>query len=252
VGLLEGKSIIVTGAAQGIGQALSQLTAREGGKVLAVDVNEAGLEETARRVQSEGGTLLTRICDVTDRAQVDEAVAQAVSDHGPVDAMYNVAAIIAVAPFEEQTIDDLQRTLAVSVFGTFNFMQACFPHMRDRGGRIINFGSGSGTRGARTHSTYAAAKEAIRGLSKSAANEWGRYAITVNTVIPMAKTPMFDGAVEAQGEGAIDRIIKAVPLGRTGDPLTDIAPVAIFLATDAARFMTGRTLYADGGLGGAM
>ncbi len=249
---LDGKSIVVTGAAQGIGQATAQLATREGGRVLTVDLDEAGLEETGRLVEAEGGQSLRRVCDVTDRSQVDEAVAEAVSENGPVDVLVNLATAFTPGPLEEQTEEDLKLALDVNVLGTFNFMQACFPHMRERGGRIINFGSGSGTGGSAMRASYNAAKEAIRGLSKSAANEWAQYGITVNCVVPMAKTPTFDSTVEGLGEGALERIVATHPMRRVGDPLTDIAPVVTFLASDGAQFITGRTLFVDGGLGGYM
>jgi NAD(P)-dependent dehydrogenase (short-subunit alcohol dehydrogenase family) len=245
--------MIVTGAAQGIGQATAQLATREGANVLALDVNGTGLEETARLVASEGGTPLTAICDVTLRDQIDAAVATAVDRYGTVDVLVNTATAFTPAPFEEQTDADLRLALDVNVFGTFHSMLACFPHMRERGGRIINFASASGTRGSRNRSTYNAAKEAVRGLTKSAANEWGRFQITVNALIPMANSPTFRNTIDDEGgEAFLQQMLKALPLGRVGDPLTDIAPAVVFLASDAARFITGRTLMVDGGGGSFM
>ena len=251
MGLLDGKSAIIVGAAQGVGQAVAQLAVREGARVLAVDINSAGLEETARRVAADGGTLLTQSCDVTDRAQVDAAVAQAVATFGTVDMLVNTPLLFKPTPFHELTVEDFRGALDVMVIGVFNFMQAVFPHMRDGGGSIINCGSGGGTTGQSRSAAYATSKEAVRGLTKVAAMEWGRYGITVNCVVPAAKTPSADFAIEKAGPGALERFAAEHPMGRPfGDPLKDIAPIVIFLASQGGNYITARTIFVDGGHGG--
>jgi NAD(P)-dependent dehydrogenase (short-subunit alcohol dehydrogenase family) len=252
VGLLDDRSVIVAGGASGIGQAVAQLATREGAKVLAVDIDEVGLEKTHELIGKEGGVPLTQVCDITDRGQVDAAVARVVSEYGTIDVVVSAAMIIKVGPLEDQSAEDLQRALDVNLVGPFHFMQAAFPYMRDRGGRIINFASGSGTSGIPTHSTYATAKEALRGLTKAAAHEWGRYEITVNCVMPMAATPSFHGALEQMPERSMEQVISAHPMQRVGDALLDIAPVVVFLASEGARYINGRSIFVDGGIGGFM
>ena len=250
MGQLDGKSVIVCGAAQGIPQAVAQLATREGARVLALDINAEGLEETARLVAKEGGTPLTTVCDVTDRTQVDAAVELAASEHGTVDVLVNGAMNIVISPFEEQTAEDLQAVLDVNLFGPFHFMQACFPHMREHGGRIINFASGAGTGGSPTFGSYSAAKEGLRGLSKAAAKAWIGRGITVNCVIPQAATPGMVEVAEAMGEGGAEHLRLLHPMQRHGDPITDIAPAVIFLASEGAGYITGRSIFVDGGFAG--
>ena len=247
VGQLDGKSVIITGAAQGIGQAVAQLGTREGANVLALDLNPDGLEETARLVEAEGGTPLTTICDVTNRAQVDDAVALAASKHGTVDVLVNCAMNIKVSEFEDQTAEDLQRVLDVNLFGPFHFMQACYPHMKEHGGRVINFASGSGTRGSARYGSYCAAKEGLRGLSKAAAKAWIAHGITINCIMPQAHTPGMEEVALTRGPQGFEEITQAHPMKRHGDPMTDIAPVVIFLASEGAGYITGRSIFVDGG-----
>jgi NAD(P)-dependent dehydrogenase (short-subunit alcohol dehydrogenase family) len=125
-------------------------------------------------------------------------------------------------------------------------MQAAFPHMRERGGRIINFASGYGMIGNAGTVGYNITKEAVRGLTRTAAREWARYAITVNVVAPTAKTDSADEIERADPEG-MAAAVAAIPMGRNGDPHLDIAPAVLFLATDDARYITGQTLGVDGG-----
>jgi len=251
MGLLDGKSFIVHGAAQGIPQAVSVLATREGARVLAVDINGEGLEETAHLIEKEGGTPQTMLCDVTDREQVFAAVDRAAEVHGGIDVLVNGAMNIRVGPFEEQTPEDFLFVLDVNLFGPFHFMQACFPHLRESGaGRVISFASGSGTRGSPDHSTYAAAKEGLRGMSKAVARAWVGHGITVNCIMPHANTPGMVEVANQRGPDGFQNVVNAHPTGRLGDPYTDIAPVVLFLASDGAGYITGRSIFVDGGYSG--
>jgi NAD(P)-dependent dehydrogenase (short-subunit alcohol dehydrogenase family) len=133
-------------------------------------------------------------------------------------------------PLESFDDAELDWTFDTGFRGTFWAMQAAFPHMRERGGRIINFASPYGMTGNDGTVGYNITKEAIRALTRTAAREWGRHAITVNTVLPTAKT------------------VASIPMGRLGDPHLDIAPAVLLLATDDARYITGQTLGVDGGM----
>ncbi|MGE0384976.1 MAG: SDR family NAD(P)-dependent oxidoreductase [Gammaproteobacteria bacterium] len=250
MGELEGRVAIVTGAGRGILRASALALAGAGAAVMAIDIDEAGATQTAAVIGGAGGHALGRHCDVTNRAQVDAAVGAAVSAFGRVDIVVNGATVFRMHPFEEQTEEDLMQAWRVNVLGTFNCMQAAFPHLRAQGyGKIVNFGSGAATSGAPGQASYAAAKEGVRGLTRTAAREWGRHGIRVNSLIPMAVTPGFENAVRELGRD-LGAMASAVPLGRLGDPARDVAPVVVFLASAASDFMTGRTLFADGGQAG--
>jgi NAD(P)-dependent dehydrogenase (short-subunit alcohol dehydrogenase family) len=131
-------------------------------------------------------------------------------------------------------------------YPTVHLMQACYPQLKESKGSIINFGSSSGLEGMPTQTSYAAAKEAIRGVSRVAANEWAADQIRVNVLCPFAATEGVVAWQKAFPERAAASVAK-VPLQRIGDPETDIAPVALFLASDDSKYMTGQTLMADGG-----
>ena len=150
------------------------------------------------------------------------------------------------APLESFDDAELDWTFDTGFRGTFWAMQAAFPHMRERGGRIINFASMYGMIGNAGTVGYNITKEAVRGLTRTAAREWGRYAITVNVVAPTAKTDAADNIERADPE-AMAAAVAAIPAGRLGDPHLDIAPAVLFLATDDARYITGQTLGVDGG-----
>jgi len=125
-------------------------------------------------------------------------------------------------------------------------MQAAFPYLKETKGNIINFASGAGLSGQKTQTAYAAAKEAIRAISKVAANEWGEFGINVNIISPMASTPGVKAWAEAFPE-MYQAALAQIPLGRWGDPENDIGPVAVFLASEDSNYMTGQTFMVDGG-----
>jgi NAD(P)-dependent dehydrogenase (short-subunit alcohol dehydrogenase family) len=148
-----------------------------------------------------------------------------------------------------ESIDDatIALTLESGLLGTMYHMQAAFPHMKDRGGSIINFGSRTGTIGEAGCGIYAATKEGIRGLSRVAAREWGKHNVRVNVICPAALSPAAKEYLAQNPEQ--DKYYRSiVPLGRLGDPEKDIGPVAVFLASDEARYVTGQTINAEGGM----
>jgi NAD(P)-dependent dehydrogenase (short-subunit alcohol dehydrogenase family) len=141
----------------------------------------------------------------------------------------------------------------VNVKGTLYTNQAAFKHMKERGGRIINFGSGAGIRGQAGSAHYSAAKGAVMAWTRTVAQEWAKYNITVNSVVPAIWTPMYEAwraRMSEQERTMHDLAMKHVVLlgGKLGDPDRDIAPVMVFLASDAPRFMTGQAFSVDGGM----
>lgn len=242
---LAGRAVIVTGAGQGIGRAIATAMAAEGAGLVLVDLLPEGLAETGEAIAATGGAARRVSGSVGDRATADEAVAAALAAYGRVDVVVNCAhSYTAHASMEAIPEGDFRKELDTGFFGTVHFMQAAFPSMQDSGGSIINFGSIAALHGDARRATYAATKEAIRAMSRSAARDWGRYRIRVNVICPVALTP----AVRARvAPDVLDEAVSATALGYIGDPAEDIAPVAVFLAADESRYVTGQTLSADGG-----
>ncbi|WP_067797610.1 SDR family NAD(P)-dependent oxidoreductase [Actinomadura formosensis] len=241
---LQGKSAIVTGGASGIGGAITKLFVARGARVVVVDLQQEAGEALAREL---GDAVVFLPGDVSDRAIADLAVATAVEHFGTLDVLVNNASASRQKPFEEQTDDDWSLAMDTSLYATRNFMLAALPELRKTGNAsVINFGSGAGLDGQPNQASYAAAKEAIRGLSRVVANEWAPLNIRVNVVCPMALTAGVVQWAEARPEQYAQSAAK-VPLGRFGDPDRDVAPIVAFLASDDAQYMTGQTLMADGG-----
>jgi len=248
--LLPDKKIIVTGGASGIGAATVRAYAREGARVAALDVQDA----SGRRVAAEAGDAVTyHHCDVSSREAVREVFAGVVAGLGGLDVLAHVAGLERGTPAEDIPDEEWDLVFDVNVKGTLYTNQVAFRHMQARGGHIINFGSGAGIRGQRGSAHYSAAKAAVMGWTRTVAQEWARYNITVNSVVPAIWTPMYDAhrARMSPGELSIHDLAMqhVIPLGgRLGDPDRDIAPVMVFLAGDGARFITGQAIAVDGGM----
>jgi NAD(P)-dependent dehydrogenase (short-subunit alcohol dehydrogenase family) len=247
MGRLDGKVAIVTGAGQGIGAAIARACALEGAKVVVTGRTQAKLDEVASAIAADGGEALALHALAGDRGDASRTVAEAVSRWGRVDVLVNNAHTFTdYLPLddprmEEHCLIDLQSAF----IGSLQLMQACFPHMRDGGGgSIINMGSAYGLRCEPGFLAYAASKEAIRALTRTAAREWGGHGIRVNTILPAAMSPK--AMTYLEDSGTYDQELAKVALGRFGSP-DDIAPLALFLAGDEGNYVTGQTIGADGG-----
>ncbi|MFY0522299.1 SDR family NAD(P)-dependent oxidoreductase [Archangium gephyra] len=251
---LKDKRIIVTGGARGIGASTVRVFVAEGARVVSLDV----LDELGQRVVNEAhaqgpGTARYFHCDISQRASVDAAFSAATAHLGGLDVLANVAGIDHHAPAEDITDADWDRVFAVNVKGTLLTNQAAFRAMRESGGHIINFGSDAGLIPYPTAGHYSAAKGAVMAWTRTAAAEWGRYRITVNSVVPAMWTPMYEETRAlmtpeqlAQHDAAMKHII---PLGgRLGDTDKHFAPVMVFLAGNGSDFITGQILSVNGGL----
>lgn len=240
---LENKVIIVTGGASGIGGAISRVLVRRGAKVVAVDLNaEAG---AALREQA-GDHLVFIAGDVSLQETADAAVAAAIANFGGLHGVVNNAHASRQALFTELDQEAWDLSFNTGFLATRQFMLAAYPHLKAQGGSIVNFGSGSALVGQPTQAAYASAKEAIRGLSRVASEEWAGDGIRINVVCPMALTDGVKAWSEAYPQ-LYQQSLAKVPLGRFGDPETDVAPVVAFLLSDDAKYVTGQTLMADGG-----
>lgn len=242
---LEGKVAIVTGAGRGLGKAIAKLFAAEGCAVAVVSLTEPNARRTAEEIEAAGGRAIFITADVADVDAVPGVVAKVIEAFGTVDILVNNAMEFSsvVGNVIELTQAQVARQFLGGPQAALAFMQACYPYLDGNGGRVINMGSSAGVKGAPGLGAYAMAKEAIRALTRSAAREWGTRNITVNCICPIAMTDSFTQA-EDTGKFAV-KIDNA--LDRVGDPDTDIAPVALFLASEDGRYMTGHTLMVDGG-----
>jgi NAD(P)-dependent dehydrogenase (short-subunit alcohol dehydrogenase family) len=246
--LLLDKVAIVTGAAQGIGRGIAHAFARQGADVAVVDIAGDRAAKTADELMGLGRKAIAVACDVSRRDDVDRAVAETIGALGGVEILVNTA--IAGAPKVPllETTDDLMMSMFGSgTMGTLYFMQACYEQLRERSGRIINFGSGAAVDGSPGYAAYGPAKEGIRSLSKVAAREWGPEGIRVNIICPHANSPLQQYWAERE-PGITEQAISRTPLRRLGDCEDDIGRAAVFLASDLSAYVTGQTLMVDGGL----
>jgi NAD(P)-dependent dehydrogenase (short-subunit alcohol dehydrogenase family) len=244
MGNLKNQVIIVTGGAAGIGGAITNVLSQRGASVVAVDINEEAGQKIA---ESNPKQIVFLKGDVSKEAVAKEAVALAVSKFGKLTGLVNNAHASRQKSLMEHTKEDWDLSFNTGFYATLNFMKAAYPELiKNKGGSIVNFGSGAGMQGLEFQAGYAAAKEAIRGLSRVAANEWGPNNIRVNVVSPKALTQgvaKWKEHYPDQYKESIDQ----VPLGRFGDPEKDVAPIVAFLLSADSQYMTGQTLMADGG-----
>jgi NAD(P)-dependent dehydrogenase (short-subunit alcohol dehydrogenase family) len=246
---LAGKTAIVTGGGQGLGLGIAQALAAAGANVVITGRDDDKLQRAAQEIRSQqrDAEIVTVQGDVRQRVAAVTTVARAAEMFGTVDILVNNAqSSIPGVPLEHVDDDTIGLTIESGLLGTLYFMQAAFPQLKARGGSIINLGSRNGVIGEAGFSIYAATKEGIRGLSRVAAREWGRHHIRVNVINPAASTP----ASVKYGADHPDRmreILSTIALGRLGDPVDDLGRVAVFLAGEESRYVTGQTINADGG-----
>jgi NAD(P)-dependent dehydrogenase (short-subunit alcohol dehydrogenase family) len=244
-----GKTIIITGAASGIGRATALIFAREGANVVCADINEAGARETAAMVNEKRPALAVRV-DVTRRGEVDDMAARAIAAFGRVHFLFNSAgAAVRRAKFLEINDALMEKTFALNVNGTLYGMQAVLPHMlANRHGVIVNMASMAHRRGAPGSSVhYAAAKGAVVSMTLGVAREFAAQGIRAISISPgPIKTP-FQGAARSSPE-LIQRFLDDIPMKRFGKP-EEIGELVLFLCSDACQFMTADTVYVNGGGG---
>jgi len=245
MGRLAGKSAIVTGAGRGLGREIAKLFAHEGASVAVASRTAAHVDEVVAEIRHAGGTAVGLVCDISRDADIERSVRDTIAAFGGIDVLVNNAHDTRdVNAWAIDVTPEHLHSQMVGATASMRFMQLCQPSMVARGGgRIINMGSAAGVSGSAGLAPYAMAKEAMRALTRCAAREWGKHAITVNTICPLAATEALQAAIES---GMANKPV--APLRRYGSPRDDIAPIALFLASDDSRFLTGHTLMADGGL----
>lgn len=248
---LKGKRIIVTGGSSGIGKAAVRSFAAEGAAVVAVGSSDEHCREAHDALAAEGFNVLFLRADVADRAQAFQVVQDAAATLGGVDALFCIAGTNCFTPIEDITEEELDRLFAVNLKGTVFCNQAVFPFMRETGGSIVNFGSQSALANGPDGAHYAASKAAVDAFTRKVAWDWGRYGIRANTVLPAARTPLFErlcGGGDDESRAQMEAgLVRSFPLGRLGDPDADIAPVLVFLASDDSRYVSGQMIAVNGG-----
>jgi NAD(P)-dependent dehydrogenase (short-subunit alcohol dehydrogenase family) len=244
---LQNHVAIITGGGQGVGLGVALSLAAEGANIVITGRHEDKLRKAADTISAHGVEVLTIVGDARKRESANETVAATIARFGRLDIVVNNAQSstpgLALENIDDETI---AMTLESGLLGTIYYMQAAFPHLKQRGGSIINLGSREGIHGGSGFAIYAATKEGVRGLSRSAAREWGKYNIRVNVICPAALSPAAIEYLDKYPDHA-KAYLKEIALGRFGDPIQDIGPIAVFLASADSRYLTGQTLNADGG-----
>lgn len=244
---LKGKVALVTGGARGIGKAIARAFAQEGARVGILDRNGAGAEATAALIAEETGSgTLALAADVSDYAAVGQAVAQLVRHFGRIDILANNAGIARMIPFPEMTPADWRETMSVNLDGYFNTAHHAVKQMikQGDGGRIINTSSVSRILVMPEFTTYCTAKGGVDGFTRTLAVELAKYKINVNSIAPGATDTEINKDFYTPKVRAI--LNERIPLGYIGQP-EQVASVAVFLASDAASYVTGQEIVVDGG-----
>lgn len=241
MGQLDGKVAIITGAAQGMGESHARVFAREGARVVLTDLQEEAGLAVAKDI---GDAARYAAQDVSREEDWDQVIATALDAFGRVDVLINNAAIWWTARIEDEDVDGLRRMLEVNLIGTWWGIRKVAKPMRDSGGgSIINVSSIAGSIGIPEYGSYAASKWAVRGLTKVAAQELGRYGIRVNSIHPggISGTGMFVMNEEEQKE-----MFRMQPIRRAGER-EEVSRLAVFLASDGSAYITGHEHLVDGG-----
>jgi NAD(P)-dependent dehydrogenase (short-subunit alcohol dehydrogenase family) len=248
-GRLSGRVAVVTGGADGIGLGIVRRLAADGARVLLADIQpERGREAAAAAERDADVAVAFHETDVTDRASVERMIAAAIERFGAVDILVNNAwAGSTIKRVEHKTDAEMQHGITMAMSAALWSMQAAFPGMKAKAwGRIINIASLNGVNAHIGSAEYNVGKEALRALSRTVAREWAGHGITCNIICPASVSAAYRQFRDANPETAAIMAAQN-PMGRMGDPEADIAPVVAFLASEDSRYLTGNTLFVDGG-----
>ncbi len=248
MGKLEGKVALITGAGQGIGQGIALALAKEGAVIAVAGRTESKLHTTCGLLADIGARGEAVVCDVSKKDDITAAVDRTVELFGGIDILVNNANDCRPGPLLSVLDEDFERSFATGPLATLRMMQASYPHMNSRGGGvIINMVTSAAVRwDASNYGAYGSIKEGMRSLTRAAACEWGKDNIRVLNVAPHAKTPALQWWMDKNPEEAA-AFVAGIPLGRVGDPETDIGRAVVFLVSEDAGYLTGATIPLDGG-----
>lgn len=247
---LKGKVAIITGGGKGIGYGVASAFADEGANIVITGRTLSTLEEAKEKLEKQYNIkVLPVIGDGSDEEAVKNVVNETIKTFGKLDILVNNAQVSKSGVLlVDHSKEDFDLAIYSGLYATFNYMKYSFPYLKEGPGKVINFASGAGISGRPGQSSYAAAKEGIRGLSRVAATEWGEYGINVNVVCPLAMTPGLEKWKQEYPEMYAANV-KSIPLGRFGDATEDIGRVCVFLASDDSSYITGETISVQGGSG---
>jgi 2-dehydro-3-deoxy-D-gluconate 5-dehydrogenase len=244
---LKEKSGIVTGGGSGIGKAIAKGLVQAGAEIVIVGRNRERLEKAATEIEKFGGPVIALQADISKIEEIKKVVDRAVKEFGKIDFLFNNAGIVRRAPSEDFTEKDWDETISTNLKGPFFLAQAVARVMisQKRKGKIINTSSLSAVQGGKRVPAYAASKGGLSQVTKSMANDWAKYNILVNAIGPgWVKTELTEPL--QQDIERYTEITSRIPLGRWADP-EDLVGAAIFLASDASDYVTGQTIFVDGG-----
>lgn len=244
---LKGKSGIVTGGGSGIGKAISTAVVQAGAEIVMVGRNKERLEKTARELREYGGPVIPLPADVSNMEDIKRIVDCALKEFGKIDFLFNNAGVIRRAPSEEYTEKDWDEVIQINLKGPFFLAQAVAKVMisQKRKGKIINTSSLIAVQGGKRVPAYAASKGGLAQVTKTMANDWAKYNILVNAIGPgWVKTELTEPL--RQDKERYSEILGRIPLGRWAEP-EDLMGTAVFLASDASDYITGQTIFVDGG-----
>lgn len=248
VSRFEGKVVLVTGAASGIGKATATRFATEGASVACLDVNVIGAEATCISIHGGGGQARWYRCDVTDASEVERVVATVVDELGPPNVCCNVAGIGRFARSEEQPVEEFRTIIEVNLVGTFAMSRACLPHLLGNGGCIVNVSSSPGTMGQPYSAAYCSSKGGVTMLTKAMAVEFNRRGVRVNAVAPAGiDTPLTKEFGFVEGTDPQEYLKMFPPTGKMAAP-EEVAALIAFLASDEAGYLSGAVVPIDMGV----
>ena len=247
---LQDNVTIITGGGKGIGFGLAQAFAEEGSDLVLTGRTESRLLTAKEELETRYGIrVLPIVADGSDEDAIREVVRKTIETFGRIDTLVNNAQVSRSGlPLIEHTKEDFDMAIYSGLYAAFFYMRECFPYLKETKGSVINFASGAGMFGKLGQSSYAAAKEGIRGMSRVAAAEWGPDGIRVNVICPLAMTESLQ-EWKVSFPDLFEKTIQGIPMGRFADPKDDIGRVAVFLASEDAHYVTGETITLQGGSG---
>ena len=247
---MEDKVVLVTGGGKGIGLGITKAFAKEGANLVITGRIASTLEKSKELLEENYDVKVLAItADGSDEDNVQKVIDKTIEEFGKLDTIVNNAqASKSGLLLTEHSTEDFDLAINTGIYGTFNYMKLAFPHLKETKGSVINFASGAGLSGKPGQSSYAAAKEGIRGLSRVAATEWGEHGINVNVICPLAMTESLEQWKEEYPD-LYERTIQSVPMGRFADSEKDIGRLCMFLASEDGHYITGETITVQGGSG---
>lgn len=250
MGSMSDKVVIITGGGRGIGFGISKAFAKEGASLVLTGRTQSTLDKAKAELEEKYGIrVLTVTADGADEAAIKNVIAKTVETFGKINVVINNAQTSASGVMlADHTKEDFDLAIMSGLYATFFYMREAFPYLKETQGSVINFASGAGLAGRPGQSSYAAAKEGIRGMSRVAATEWAPSNVNVNVICPLVMTETLEQWKEEYPE-IYAKTIQGIPMGRFADSEKDIGRLCIFLASEDASYITGETITVQGGSG---